>query len=66
MRILGLIAEQNFAVKAFAKDCSVSQRTIENDIIFLKQHQLIAYEGSPIAGKYVITKQFDTWSKSKS
>ena len=44
----------------------VTTRTIENDIGFLKQHELIAFEGAPKTGKYVLTEKGKTLIKEMS
>jgi len=44
-------------INRVAKSFEVTERTIENDISFLKNNGLIRFEGPPKTGRYVLMKK---------
>ena len=57
LRILELLYQGGlFKDTQFAEEFRVTSRTIENDIMFLREHRIIEFIGAPKTGRYVLTK----------
>ena len=57
-KILQSIEYGKFSKGSLSKELKVSSRSVEKDIRFLKQHQIIQFEGSPKYGKYKVTEKY--------
>ena len=64
MKLLSSIDEGAFSVASFSKREGITLRTIENYIKFLKDNELIYFEGAPKTGRYKITKKYKKLKKS--
>ena len=59
MKLLNAIDRgEDFSVISFAKKEGISLRTIENYIRFLKDNNLIYFEGAPRTGRYKVTDKY--------
>ena len=56
--------EEEFSAVSFAKREGITPRTIENYIRFLKDNNLIYFEGAPKTGRYKVTKKYEKLKES--
>ena len=52
------IEKDAFEKQSFVKNYNIALRTLNRDITFLKEHNLISFEGSRKTGKYKLTEKY--------
>ena len=57
LKLLNSIDRGVFSVISFAKQERTTLRTVENYLKFLKNNELIYFEGAPKTGKYKVTEK---------
>ena len=64
LKILNAIENKDFSTIAFSKIENVVLRTVERDILFLRNKKFIFYEGYSKFGKYQVTEKYKKLKKS--
>ncbi len=64
LKLLVSIDNREFSPAYFANKEGVALRTIENYLKFLKDNDLIYFEGAPKTGHYKVTKKYKKLKKS--
>ena len=64
LQILHHIENNTFSRLFFSKKYSIPLRTLDRNLITLKENKLVSFEGSKKTGKYKITKRYKTLKKS--
>ena len=65
LQILHHIEKDTFEKQSFIKNYNIALRTLNRDITFLKDNDLISFEGSKKTGKYKVTKKYKKLKLSK-
>ena len=58
LKLLTIIDKENFSLASFAKNEGIAFRTIQNYIKFLKDNNLIYFEGARKTGRYKLTEKY--------
>ena len=64
LKILNAIENKDFSTISFSKVEKVTLRTVERDILFLKDKDFISFEGHSKSGKYQVTEKYKKLKKS--
>lgn len=64
LQILHYIEKDAFFRLSFSKKYNIPLRTLDRNIILLKNHKFISFKGSRKTGKYEVTKKYEALKKS--
>ena len=56
--MLNLIVNREFEKDSFVKNRAISQRTVEEDLRYLKEAGLVTFEGTRQTGRYLVTEMY--------